>query len=133
MTLKKKELGENGEKIAVRYLQSRGYRILERNYRIRLGEVDIIAEHGEDLVFIEVKTRSGRLFGSPFEAVTLAKQRQLSRVALEYISKRGYQNRPARFDVVGVQLKGFPAAPLQGAEVELVRNAFELCYGDVQI
>ena len=131
MTLQKKELGAKGEEIAVRYLKSRGYRILERNYRIRLGEIDIIAEQGADLVFIEVKTRSDTLFGSPFDSVTVPKQRQLSKVALEYISKHGCHNRPARFDVVGVQLKEVHAPQLQDVKIELVQNAFDLCYGNV--
>jgi len=130
MTLKKKELGANGEEIAVSYLKNRGYRILERNYRIRLGEIDIIAEQGEDLVFIEVKTRSDTLFGSPFDSVTLSKQRQLSKVALAYISKRGCHDRPARFDVVGVRLKGVNPAQLPAAKIELIQNAFDLCYGN---
>ncbi len=131
MTLNKKELGAHGEEIAVSYLQSRGYRILERNYRIRLGEIDIIAEHGEDLVFIEVKTRSDILFGSPFDSVTLSKQRQLSKVALEYMSKRGCHDRPARFDVIGIRLKGVNPAQLRAAKIELIQNAFDLCYGNV--
>jgi putative endonuclease len=130
MTLRKKKLGEKGEDIAVRYLKSRGYRILERNYRIKLGEIDIIAEQGADLVFIEVKTRSDILFGTPFDSVTVPKQRQLSKVALEYMSKQGCHNRPARFDVVGVQLKAVNTRPLQDTKIELVQNAFDLCYGN---
>ena len=130
MTLQKKELGAKGEEFAVRYLKSQGYRILARNYRIRLGEIDIIAEQGTDLVFIEVKTRSDTLFGSPLDSITTPKQRQLSKVALEYMSKKGCHNRPARFDVVGVQLKGVNAPQLQNAKIELVQNAFDLCYGN---
>jgi putative endonuclease len=129
MTFKKKELGAKGEEVAVNYLKSRGYRIVERNYRIRFGEIDIIAEQGDDLVFIEVKTRSGTLFGSPFESVTKQKQKQLSKVALEYISKQGFHDRPARFDVVGIELqKG--SETFQDAAVELLQNAFDLCYGN---
>ncbi len=127
MTLGRKELGAKGEEIAVRYLKNRGYKIVERNYRIRLGEVDIIAEQDDDLVFIEVKTRSGTLFGSPFESVTARKQKQLSKVALEYISKRGCHDRPARFDVVGIEFqKG--SKKNQDAVIELLQNAFDLCY-----
>jgi putative endonuclease len=129
MTFPKKELGARGEELAVRYLKNRGYRILERNYRIKFGEIDIIAEQGGDLVFVEVKTRSDNLFGSPFDSVTVPKQMQLSKVALEYIGKRGWHNRPARFDVVGVQLKAANAARSLGAKVELMQNAFDLCYG----
>jgi len=129
MTLKKKELGAKGEEIAVRYLKSRGYRIIERNYRIRLGEIDIIAEQGDDLVFIEVKTRSGTLFGSPFESITAQKQKQLSKVALEYINKQGCNNRPARFDVVGIEMQ-VGSNTFQEAFIELLQNAFDLCYGN---
>ena len=130
MTLQKKEMGAKGEEIAVRFLKSHGYRILERNYRIRYGEIDIIAEQGMDLVFVEVKTRSGVFLGSPFESVTLSKQRQLSKVALEYISKQDWHDRSARFDVVGVRLKKAKSTRSGEAQVELVQNAFDLCYGN---
>jgi putative endonuclease len=129
MTLKKKELGAKGEEIAVRYLKSRGYRIVERNYRIRLGEIDIIAEHGDDLVFIEVKTRSDIFFGSPFESVTKQKQKQLSKVALEYISKKNCHNRPSRIEVVGIEFHE-GGNRFQDAAIELLQNAFDLCYGN---
>ena len=129
MTLKKKELGAKGEEIAVRYLQSREYKILERNYRIRFGEIDIIAEQGENLVFIEVKTRADKYFGSPFESVTVRKQKQLSKVALEYISKKDWHNRPARFDVVGIELQEGENT-FQNAAIELLQNAFDLCQGN---
>ena len=128
MILRKKELGEKGEDIAVRYLKKRGYRIVERNYRVRLGEIDIIAEQGADLVFVEVKTRSDTSFGSPFESVTMQKQKQLSKVALEYLSRNGCQDRPARFDVVGIKFD----CGVRGetASIELLQNAFDLCYGN---
>ena len=129
MTLKKKELGAKGEEIAVRYLQSREYKILERNYRIRFGEIDIIAEQGENLVFIEVKTRADKYFGSPFESVTVRKQKQLSKVALEYMSKQDWHNRPARFDVVGIELQEGENT-FQNAAIELLQNAFDLCQGN---
>jgi putative endonuclease len=129
MTLKKKELGANGEEIAVRFLKNRGYRILERNYRTKLGEIDIIAEQGRDLVFIEVKTRSATRYGSPLESVTVPKQRKLARVAQEYVSKRGCRNRPARFDVVGIQAKISDVGQHSDFKIELVQNAFDLCNG----
>jgi len=131
MTLKKKELGATGENMAVRYLKNLGYQILERNYRIRLGEIDIIAEHGRDLVFIEVKTRSGGLYGSPFDSVTTPKQKQLAKVALEYMSRHNCADRPARFDVVGVLMGEGKAEQSQDVKIELVQNAFDLCYGNV--
>ena len=129
MTLKRKELGAKGEEIALRYLKSRGYRILERNYRIKFGEIDIIAEQGDNLVFIEVKTRSDNHFGSPFESVTKQKQKQLSKVALEYISKQGCHNRPSRFDVVGIKFHD-GSKKNKDAVIELLQNAFDLCYGN---
>lgn len=127
MILRKKELGEKGEDIAVRYLKSRGYRIVARNYRVRLGEIDIIAEQGADLVFVEVKTRSDNSFGSPFESVTVQKQKQLSRVALEYLSRNGCQDRSARFDVVGIRFES-GGSRFESASIELLQNAFDLCY-----
>jgi putative endonuclease len=130
MTLQRKALGTEGEEIAVRYLKRRGYRILERNYRIRLGEIDIIAEQGTDLVFVEVKTRADAQFGSPFESVTLPKQRQLAKVALEYLSRKNWHNRPARFDVVGVRVTTPDALRPGDASIELVQNAFDLSFDD---
>lgn len=117
-------LGRRGEEIACRYLAGRGYRILARNYRTRLGEVDIIAEQGKTLVFIEVKTRRGRRCGHPFEAVTAAKRRQISKAALLYLAETGRERQAARFDVVAVSLAG-------GGEpvIELATDAFELSYG----
>jgi putative endonuclease len=117
-------LGRQGEEIACRYLARLGYRILVRNYRTRLGEVDIIAEQGKTLVFVEVKTRRGRTCGHPFEAVTPAKCRQISKVALLYLAETGREKQAARFDVVAVSLAG-------GGEpvIELARNAFDLSYG----
>lgn len=119
-------MGAQGEQIAINYLHNRGYQILERNYRNKLGEIDIIAKHGNDLVFIEVKTRSDKVFGSPLEAVTSAKQRQLAKVALEYLSRQNCFDQPARFDVVGVRLKAIPEAQSQEVKIELVQNAFAL-------
>jgi putative endonuclease len=76
-----------------------------------------------------VKTRSDNLFGSPFESVTLQKQKQLSKVALEYISKQDCHNRSARFDVVGIELHE-GSKSFEDAAIELLQNAFDLCYGN---
>ncbi len=112
----RKETGRSGEDAAVRYLEQQGYSIIERNYRLRIGEVDIIARDGEYLVFIEVKTRRGRNFGSPFEAVDARKQRQICKVALSYLHGKEI---PVRFDVVAVHLDR------RGFRVELLKDAFE--------
>ena len=96
------------------------------------GEIDymnIIAEQGNELVFIEVKTRSGTHFGSPFDSITIQKQMQLSKVALEYINKQGCNNRPARFDVVGIEFQ-VGGNTFREAVIKLLQNAFDLCYGN---
>lgn len=112
----RKETGRSGEDAAVQYLKKQGYSIIERNYRLRIGEVDIIARDSEYVVFIEVKTRRGGSFGSPFEAVDARKQRRIAKVALAYLQGRDV---PVRFDVVAVHLDG------RGFRVELLKNAFE--------
>jgi putative endonuclease len=98
----KRELAIIGEDHAARYLTSRGYRILERNYRASRGEVDIIAERGDALCFIEVKARSSAEYGTPLEAVTPWKQRRIASVAAHYASTKGGRERITRFDVVEV-------------------------------
>src|SRR3954468_8232069 len=97
-------LGESGEDLACAELQRRGYAILERRYRTRVGEIDIVALDGPVLAFVEVKTRrSGRL-GAPAEAVTLAKRRRLSAMAADYLARRRPVARACRFDVVAVTI-----------------------------
>ena len=97
-------IGRRGEEIAIEYLKRLRYRILERNYRKSFGEVDIIASDKETVVFIEVKTRQSARFGSPFEAVDTRKQRQISRVAQEYLQSHGSTDVSARFDVIAVRI-----------------------------
>ena len=116
-------MGQQGEEAAVRHLQAHGYKILERNFRCKAGEVDIIAEEMGNLVFVEVKARSSGLFGSPAEAVTSRKQGQISKAALCYLGDR-HCARAARFDVVCVKFAGG-----RPTEVEIIRDAFELAYG----
>jgi len=86
------------------FLQEKGLEIIEENYRTRWGEIDLIARDGPTLVFVEVKTRSQRLFGSPLQAVTPDKQRRLRRMATMYLAKKNLDEIPARFDVVGITL-----------------------------
>ncbi|MCI5146934.1 MAG: YraN family protein [Candidatus Electrothrix sp. AR3] len=113
-----KETGRVGEDAAVRYLEQQGYTILERNFRLRIGEVDIIARDGAYLVFIEVKTRRSNVFGSPFEAVNQRKQQRIARVALAYVARQPLEM-PVRFDVAAVHIAG------QTVRVELLKNAFD--------
>ena len=113
--------GRTGEDLAVCYLESHGYTIVERNYRMRIGEIDIIARDGECLVFVEVKTRRSSRFGSPFDAVDFRKQQQVSRVALAFMTQNRCGEMPVRFDVIGVHLEK------QSPRIELIKNAFEYC------
>ncbi len=85
----KDELGRRGERIAERALIGRGYRILDRNWRCREGEIDLVARDGDALVFVEVKTRSSDAFGHPFEAITAAKLARLRRLASAWLAAGG--------------------------------------------
>lgn len=101
----RKQLGEAGEQAAVRLLTGQGYHIVERNWRCRLGEIDIIAKHGEQLVIVEVRTRSTLRFGSGAESVDSRKQQKLRQLALIYLQeKRLPKGQVIRFDVISVQL-----------------------------
>ncbi|OQX18876.1 MAG: YraN family protein [Desulfobulbaceae bacterium A2] len=120
MSERRLSLGRRGEALAEAHLVHHGYRILARNWRSRLGEIDLVAEQGATLVFVEVKTRSSALRGSAAEAVTSDKQRRLTRLAREYLQHHGQLERAARFDVVAITLAD-DAEP----RVELIRNAFD--------
>jgi len=116
----KKKIGQKGENLAFAYLQNLGYKVLERNYRCKLGEVDIIALDNDTLVFIEVRTRSSLDFGLPQESINRRKRHQISKVALEYMTRKKLNNTPARFDVVAISLE-------PGKEkIDLIKDAFEL-------
>ena len=117
-TRRRKIHGETGEDLACRELRRRGYAILARRYRTRHGEIDIIARDGDVLVFVEVKARSGQEFGGPLAAVTLAKQRKVARMALDYLTRSQLTAVACRFDVVGLFVKDGRTT------FEVVRNAF---------
>ena len=119
-------VGRAGEEIATAFLLDLGFTVLTRNYRKRFGEIDIIAEDGEVLVFVEVKTRRSDRFGSPFEAVHARKQQRMAKAALAYIGSNGQHDRAARFDVIAVRLK--QDAPPQ---IEHIRNAFDMDFDAV--
>ena len=102
MTLERQLLGLVGEDLAARALEARGYAILERRYRTDRGEIDIVAEDGETLVFVEVKARADQEFGSAAECVTPTKQRRVARMAAEYLASHQVADRPCRFDVVAI-------------------------------
>ena len=86
--MQKKELGKKGEEIALRFLKKKGYRIIEQNYVCKMGEMDIIAKEKDTLAFVEVKTRTSTTFGPPQLAVNFSKQRQLSKVALNFLKRK---------------------------------------------
>jgi putative endonuclease len=118
----RRRTGESGESLAVKALKKEGYRILEQNYRSKLGEIDVIAQDGGVLAFVEVKARRTEEFGSPKLAVTPRKQRKISMVALQYLKETGQITSKARFDVVAIRL--WPGQP----DIEIIKNAFELAY-----
>ncbi|MFQ5883165.1 MAG: YraN family protein [Candidatus Methylomirabilales bacterium] len=116
----RRSVGIEGEAVARRFLEGLGYRILEENFSCPLGEIDLIAQEGEVLVFVEVKARRSARFGAPVEAVHARKQRQILRVAEAYMRERRLKV-PCRVDVVAVDFSP------QGSEprVELIRNAVQ--------
>ena len=99
-------LGERGEALAWNFLRNRGYSIVEKNYRTRFGEMDVVARKDGVLVFIEVKTRRDHRFGLPLEAVDWKKRRKLTLVAQCYLQSRKLENKPARFDILSVTWNG---------------------------
>lgn len=109
-------LGRSGEDAAAEWYRAAGYEVVARNWRCRLGEIDLVCRRGRVLVICEVKARSSARFGSPLEAVTAAKQRRLRRLAAAYLDGAGEGGRAAvvRFDVAAVL----------GGEVEVVEAAF---------
>jgi len=130
----KRDLGLYGEKIAEDYLRRRNYIILERNYRSRFGEVDLIALDGDILCFTEVKTRRSDLFGAPQEAVDLRKQVRLADTAKDYITRSKNWERKMRFDVIAITLDSnhqpsmglFSRLFKKSPQVEHIQNAFEI-------
>ena len=122
----RQRLGRLGEDAAADALVLAGYRILERSYRCRMGEIDLIVDRGELLIFVEVKTRRDASHGEPAEAVTPAKQRRIGRVAAHYLQRRRQEHRPCRFDVVEVFPD--PSVPGEGGpairEVRHIEDAF---------
>lgn len=112
-TKHKTELGLAGEDIAVRFLLSRDYAILARRWRTRFGEIDIVAEHGGTLVFVEVKTRTSTGYGSPEEAITYWKRQRLRRTAYAFLASRRLHDVPFRIDAIAVLLPPAGTATLR--------------------
>jgi putative endonuclease len=111
--------GKEGEKIAADFLKKNGYRIIDKNFRCPLGEIDIVAREKGAIVFVEVKTRKSSKLGYPEQAVGIRKQKKMSQLALWYLQKRKLADISARFDVVAITM--LPS----GNEIKLIKNAFD--------
>jgi len=120
--LNKIRIGQDGETLAAAFLEKKGYTIVTRNFRLKSGEIDIIARCKQTVVFCEVKARNTREFGEPFEAVTSYKQKRLKRLALAYLQGAESRNVPIRefdyrFDIISIILGPEP-------EITHIENAF---------
>ena len=98
-------LGKSGEDLACRELRRRGYEILARRFRTRVGELDIVARDGPTIVFVEVKTRTSAAYGAPYEAVGPRKQYKIWLMATDYLQRRGWNDKPCRFDIVAISVE----------------------------
>ncbi len=122
MLNKRQQFGKESESVAVKYLKKHGYKILEQNYRTKLGEIDIVAKDRGTIAFIEVKARKSGNYGSPKWAITPKKKRKISMVALYYLKVTDQSYAKARFDVVTI------SSIYDGPRIEVIKNAFELAY-----
>ena len=116
-----KLLGDRGERAAAKFLKAAGLKIIARQYRNLFGEIDIIAMDGDCVVFVEVKTRSSSDKGHPTEAITVAKQEQMTKLALVFLKRQRLLNQTSRFDVVSVIWQDGKAEP----QIQHYVNAFE--------
>jgi len=114
-------LGQRGERIAQRLLQKKGLVVIERGYREKFGEIDLIAIDDRTVVFVEVKTRSTDVAGAPWEAVDEQKQRKITRVATMYLKKHGLLDSRCRFDVVAIET----GRPRNRPKIQHITDAFE--------
>lgn len=115
--MNKRIKGKDKEELAAKFLENKGYYIVETNFRVRQAEIDIVARNGSTIVFVEVKYRSSEKNGNPLEAVDIRKQRQISKAALFYLNSKkiSVDTIPIRFDVVGIL----------GEDITHIENAFD--------
>jgi len=118
MSAARQEFGEEGERVAERWLRRRGWRVLQRRFRNGHRDIDLVAEKDGTVAFVEVKARSGSAFGDPVEAVDWRKQRELARSAAVWIDRHGRPDDSYRFDVIGVLVEG------NSVRIKHVENAF---------
>ena len=114
-------IGRQGERLAVEFLNRLGYKIIEKNLKTKFGEIDIVCLEKAVIVFVEVKARTTSRYGDPYEAVDRNKQKRLSRAALGYLSRKRWEERIARFDVISILWKG------PQPEINHIKDAFDLC------
>lgn len=115
-----KQRGNLGEASAARYLESRGFRVLERNWRYRQWELDLVCRDGDTIVFVEVKTRRAGSMASPADAMTPKKRQKLVKAASHYLSQADLWDEPCRFDLAAVVDTG------RSMDVEHTENVFDL-------
>lgn len=114
----RRELGLKGEAIAENYLKKKGYKIITRNFHTRYGEIDIICEKNNTLIFVEVKTRRSSTYGTPEEAITFRKMEHLKKAAFIYMEQVKTFYKELRFDVIGIIIQG------ENTEINHIKNAF---------
>ncbi|OGL41716.1 MAG: YraN family protein [Candidatus Schekmanbacteria bacterium RBG_16_38_11] len=114
----RREFGNKGEDLACKFLEKNGYKIIERNYRNRTGEIDIIARDKDDMVFIEIKTKLSKDFAQPELSVNPSKQKKIVKTALVYLMEKNINKTGCRFDVVGI------TGEKENTKIELIKNAF---------
>jgi putative endonuclease len=118
--MEKKRFGNQGEQLAVQFLQNRHIKILKQNFRTRFGEIDIIAKDKETICFVEVKTRSNQEYGEGVEAISKSKKKKIAHVAIHYLSQNNLEESPVRFDVISIELKGHTH------KINFFQDAFEV-------
>lgn len=115
-----KDIATIGETFAAEHLKAHGYQLLAKNYRYKRGEIDLIARQGDRIVFVEVKTRRSLRYGLPQYAVTLQKQRQISKIALAFLQAQNLLDKPCRFDVIAIHL----SPQFELLQLKQIENAF---------
>jgi len=118
----RKQVGDKGEKLAEDFLKRNGYKITQRNYRCRLGEIDIIAQQDDVIVFVEVRTKQTESFGLPQYSITSGKISRITKAALSYLQEKELAGCTCRFDVIAITFPNGSREP----RIEHIENAFEL-------
>ena len=118
--MKKRETGQLGEELACRELKKKGYRIVERNYRCRYGEIDVVTQKKGCLVFVEVRSKRGTAFGTPEESMTTQKKQRLTASAMNYLEEHAGLPENWRVDFVAVDLD---ASGERASRIEIIENA----------